>query len=357
MQGKKNLIGRILGILLFIAILVGIIWAIYKIYNNPQKRLTAKLNEAHTYLYNQEFDKAENAYLEAIGIMPEDTESYLKLAEIYVEGKRYEDALEILNKGYSLTYDSTVANRIVEIEAILNTISEEQKLIEEIDRARAEEFRISSSRKEVTFGCYEQDNNPDNGCEPIEWKVLCEEDNKFLIISKYVLDCQPFNQKYTDVSWQDSTIRTFLNDTFLNSAFTDDEKKRILTTKIEVAPYDNITPQYVEDSVFLLSAAEVEKYRNDEITGIDSYWIVSPTEYAKSKGIWIFNDDLYDSRIKAGEIPALETRGATQWWLRDNGGAANFAMDFTATGEIRKYGHDVGSLKDGVRPALWIYTE
>ena len=30
----------------------------------------------------------------------------------------------------------------------------------------------NASRKTVTFGAYDQDNNPDNGQEPVEWIVL-----------------------------------------------------------------------------------------------------------------------------------------------------------------------------------------
>ena len=36
----------------------------------------------------------------------------------------------------------------------------------------------------ITFGTYEQDNNPDNGPEPIEWVVLDVKDHKALVISK-----------------------------------------------------------------------------------------------------------------------------------------------------------------------------
>ena len=37
----------------------------------------------------------------------------------------------------------------------------------------------------ITFGHYEQDNNLDNGAEPIEWIVLDVQDGKALLLSKY----------------------------------------------------------------------------------------------------------------------------------------------------------------------------
>ena len=45
----------------------------------------------------------------------------------------------------------------------------------------------------VTFGTYEQDGNTGNGAEPIEWYVLDEKDGKTLLISKYILDAQPYD--------------------------------------------------------------------------------------------------------------------------------------------------------------------
>ena len=39
----------------------------------------------------------------------------------------------------------------------------------------------------LAFGHYEQDNNPDNGPEPIEWIVLDVQDGKALLLSRYGL--------------------------------------------------------------------------------------------------------------------------------------------------------------------------
>ena len=36
-----------------------------------------------------------------------------------------------------------------------------------------------------TFGSYEQDNDLNNGTEPIEWQVLAIENNRALLISRY----------------------------------------------------------------------------------------------------------------------------------------------------------------------------
>lgn len=47
----------------------------------------------------------------------------------------------------------------------------------------------------VTFGQYEQDNDPENGPEPIEWFVvnLDKGNHRVLLLSRYVLDAYPYN--------------------------------------------------------------------------------------------------------------------------------------------------------------------
>ena len=54
----------------------------------------------------------------------------------------------------------------------------------------------------IVFGSYEQDGNTKNGKEPIEWEVLGENDNGILVVSRYILDCQPYNKKSTGVFWE-----------------------------------------------------------------------------------------------------------------------------------------------------------
>lgn len=47
--------------------------------------------------------------------------------------------------------------------------------------------------KTMTFGAYEQDNDEQNGKEPIEWQILDVQDNRVLLISINTLDAQPFH--------------------------------------------------------------------------------------------------------------------------------------------------------------------
>ena len=55
----------------------------------------------------------------------------------------------------------------------------------------------------VTFGSYEQDNNSENGSEPIEWLMLEQKDGKALLVSRYGLDALPFHDSDGDAAWVD----------------------------------------------------------------------------------------------------------------------------------------------------------
>lgn len=113
----------------------------------------------------------------------------------------------------------------------------------------------------VTFGSYEQDNNIDNGKEPIKWRVLEYDavNNRALLLSHNGLDSQPYNAARGDITWEKCTLRKWLNGTFLNGAFTQREQASIALTSV-----DNSNGQgYIrwstsggknsQDKVFLLS--------------------------------------------------------------------------------------------------------
>lgn len=85
-----------------------------------------------------------------------------------------------------------------------------------------EKIKASKVGDSVFFGSYEQDNDKSNGKENIEWLILEVKDGKALLFSKYALDLLVYS-KYSSFdgysSWEDSSLRRWLNDDFVNSAF------------------------------------------------------------------------------------------------------------------------------------------
>ncbi len=186
------------------------------------------------------------------------------------------------------------------------------------------------------FGHYEQDNNLDNGQEPLEWIVLEVEEEKALILSKYGLDAVQFYDKVTapdnPVTWKKSSIRLWLNQGFYESAFSEAEKERVISSFLDndFADSDEVQTEITEDRVFILSVDEVKEYMNQENRPCQA------TLYAKSKKIWIGYD------------------GNCWWWLRTPGEQHGYVTHMGTEGDLHVYGNRA-TAKDGtVRPALWI---
>ena len=186
----------------------------------------------------------------------------------------------------------------------------------------------------INFGAYEQDNNTSNGKEDVEWLVLEIKDGKALVISKYALDCKQYNTSYTDVTWETSTLRKWLNNDFLNSAFSADEKAMIPTVTVSAdknPEYSTNPGNATQDQVFLLSITEANKYFSS-----DSARQCKPTDYAVANGAWESDS------------------GNCWWWVRSPGNYQNYAAFVDYDGDVLANGFGVAVDYGAVRPALWI---
>ena len=195
----------------------------------------------------------------------------------------------------------------------------------------------------IPFGKYEQDNNTSNKKETIKWKVLHRQDGKLLLISKYALECKKYNETNEEVTWETCSLRKWLNGTFLNTAFSDEEKRQIIWSNVSADPRrfgDKTDPgNDTQDYIFCLSINEVLQYMPE----VDDR-ICQPTKLAEINGV-----KKYD--------------GNCWWWCRTPGANHKYAATISGGGDTIKAGHiyDLGSSVnisiDGVRPALWITIE
>ena len=203
-----------------------------------------------------------------------------------------------------------------------------------------EELIPYSAGSVVIFGEYEQDNDLTNGAEPIEWVVLDKnEEGDCLLISKCALDAAAYNEQSADITWEQSTIRNWLNSEFYDAAFSDNEKPRVLTSRVTAdikIGYDDDPSNDTDDRVFLLSLAEANKYFMS-----DTARICCPTGYALTKG--------------------LTAPDGCCWWLRSIGD--DDCIEFSAAafvdydGSIFEAGGPVSNELYYVRPALWVKPE
>lgn len=194
-------------------------------------------------------------------------------------------------------------------------------------------MRKAAVGDKIAFGTYEQDNDTSNGAEDIEWLVLAKENNKILVISDKALDRQLYDN--ADVRWENCSLRKWLNDSFINAAFSEEERALIQSTTVSAdknPEYSTDPGTATTDKVFLLSINEAEKYFNS-----DEARKCAPTAYAKARG-------------------ALTSVGdaKTWWWLRSPGRSQKYAAIVSIGGWVYYRGYGVNYDNVSVRPALWI---
>ncbi len=204
------------------------------------------------------------------------------------------------------------------------------------ERMAATDFTIG---RIVTFGAYEQDNDKDNGEEPIEWIVLDVQDDQALLLSRYCLDAQAYNTYTKKITWCRCSLRQWLDFNFFKKAFIVQERNRILTTVVVNSKTEAYAYSYgcddSQDTVFLLSYDEVLAYLPHEEDRA-----AEATAYAAANGAYVD-----------------EETGYAWWWLRSPGVDNTNACGVRADGRISGYGsREVNRQSGGIRPAIWVNT-
>ena len=108
----------------------------------------------------------------------------------------------------------------------------------------------------VTFGHYEQDNNPENGAEEIEWIVQQVSGNKVNLISRCTLDMMKYHSfQRMPLTWEECDLRKWLNSDFFEAAFNSSEQDAILVTTVKNGDEGRSEPS-TEDRVYIPSYAD-----------------------------------------------------------------------------------------------------
>ena len=392
---KKLLAALGIAVVLILALVISVIAAS----GTSGKKLQAQLDLGNKYLDEMDYEQARVAFNTALEIDPKNADAYEGLIKLYAAEQdaqgiadTYLQAAEYLT-GEEL--DRVQKNAAEQLEALVKAAlsageydraEDYANLLAQVDTARAENLRTqivqtkaeaerlareqaerlaqeqaqvalanASVGEYVTFGHYEQDNNTANGAEPIEWQVLAKEEGRTLLISRYALDAQPYNEEDTDVTWETCTLRNWMNNSFYGTAFDASEREHILEVMNDNPDsYAFYSSEYVRehygdyfderdgtnggnvtaDHVFLLSYAEaLDYFTSDEDRGCVS------TTYANAQGAWFGTD---------------ASTGECTWWLRSPSHYQSGALVVLYGGVVDKNVFTVGGSFVAVRPALWI---
>lgn len=225
----------------------------------------------------------------------------------------------------------------------------------------------------VYFGNYEQDNNTSNGKEPVAWYVLDKSGGEATLLSVYLLDNQPYHEDWgNDITWEECTLRSWLNGTFYNAAFSVEEQAAVVNTNVVNADnpyYGTKGGRDTMDKVWLLSLGEVEKYFHIDMMdtwddfnngnmdwheyaiycyGQDNRVCAKPTVYGSR---WTFSEEEAQYEMDNYGYDMSYAIGSDNWWLRSLGIDSTTAAYVSYDGNVCCYILDVEN-SNGVRPAL-----
>ena len=287
------------------------------------------------------------------------------------------------------------------------------KLNAQLDKSKLVNFHNRDESidncESIVFGKYEIDGNLSNGLEDIEWVLLDydEENKKALLTSKYILDCKAYfdhiyvyqknydevknmltadeinswdadadelrnlifskyGEYLKDLTWENSTLREWLNKEFYETSFDKYEKSMIKLTDIKTVFKNNndLVEIKTEDNVFCLDIDELKKYMH-YVTNLEAKNLLagtSATPFAKkvanfAEGIRVEKDGDWYNRNNW-------YKGMSNYWLRNRNEygdpstarvvlpVSNF-LTFVGSGKYYDY-EQVDKRNVGVRPAIYI---
>ena len=198
-------------------------------------------------------------------------------------------------------------------------------------RTEAPAQRIPEVGETVAFGSWDQDG--DANADPIEWVVLDRAGDQALLITRQAIERNVYSMNDNDVKWENSWMRSWLNDSFYHTAFSGEERQKIVShynPACKNTHYPDLDPgRGTNDYIFLLSFDEALKYYGG-------------AEIRKCGAVQ-----------KVVDSGAFIRDGACWWWLRTPGCDLQHVMGISTKGQVHFDG--IESTDYGcIRPAMWV---
>lgn len=231
-----------------------------------------KYNEAMTLYNNGDYDMAL-LHFEKMGNYRNSVNMVNIINEKIID-KNYETAMEY--------YKNQQYNEALKLFEKIGDYKESKDMIEQI-------YNKLEVGGDIYFGEY-------NGVQ-LAWKILKTEKTRMLLILKNPIEDIAFNDELKNITYENSTIRKWLNNEFIDD-FSETQKNRI------------IKENELNDNIFIFSTDEYEEYKN-----------------------------------------VIDFKTTTDWWLKTKTDAGMMYVD--KWGNVNNYGESVVRTM-GVRPCVWI---
>jgi len=197
------------------------------------------------------------------------------------------------------------------------------------------------------------------------WRVLVVQGFRAFIVSERIVEKRAYHSFYTEISWEKSSIREYLNNSYINNAFTPKERKRITYSKNITRNntwYSTHSGNDTYDKIVLLTINDVVKYFGDSgdlrahkawsVDGEQSLFDdgnMTAIAYTESEEGYLLHDQYDTARI------AIDTYGSAGWWWTRTPGFNTYSVAIIdREGTIRMSGHVAIDSKGGMRPAMWV---
>ena len=247
------------------------------------------------------------------------------------------------------------------------------------------------SADDVDAGSVVELNGTEYGGKALSWRVLEKEGSKVLLITEEIVDFYEYNEMsekqikmFADmdediaflgffgdtpfsrefaVTWEECSIRAWLNDVFISS-FDSSVVEKICETCVK----NDDNPEYgtdggrdTVDKVFLLSIEEAQRYFESDTARIAKWYpsqdqLKDAGERFAMQAAQQGNFTVYASEF--GEVFTNylhETDNAFRWGLRSPGRYAYDAAFVDTEGDISSIPY-IDLQMTGVRPAIWLET-
>lgn len=241
-------------------------------------------------------------------------------------------------KDEMITPDENQVENNGETEELSNTLDLNEKIYSIFEKRKS--FQEGDL---VTFGNYA---HSEYSYIPIQWVVLEEKNGALLLLSLYGISVEAFYDEYyfqemefpEEITWENSTVRAWLNDVFFQRAFYKSEQECIKNCTIytqENSIYGTSGGENTKDYIFLLSEDEAKKYFCSDEERITKTVPAVDREY----------------NILEKEVSPEDYDG---WWLRSPGESGDTISYVTTYGEIVMSGTVAWDPFIAVRPAMWV---
>lgn len=246
----------------------------------------AKYYLANTFMFTHSYELSINMY-KKLGPYKDCTERLAKSEYLYGEKEKKKGNFESAGKAFA--------------EAGNYKDSEAQKV-----NMEQQAIKNSEVGKYVTIGGF-------------KWKILEFQGNQVLLLKKTALSERAYNDVSGDTTWENSSLRKWLNSEYLTNTFSELEQQKITLSEVknkDNESYHTLGGSDTKDYIFLLSIEEVQKY-----------------------------SELF---------PEFKNNS----WLRSPGARPDSAAFLSVSGKVMDYGYAAADKDEfTVRPALWFQFE